>query len=218
MLDHDSVLRTTVGAVIIAAFALGTGLTSKAAAQSETQTALEVSAALSANDRLAQLGPEGEALEKRVGTWDVIFTNWEKPGAAPTTTGDLVAEREMIGPMLQERLHTAPGAPGRAWTRIDDLTFNRVTSRWDYMSMDTRAAVGLMPAWSLDCDPADHIFVSFVPFALAGDGTNVTGQLLQMEQIIIKIDPDHETKDQYFLPADGNGTKWLAKRYSYTRK
>ena len=84
--------------------------------------------------------------------------------------------------------------------------------------MDTRAAVGLMPAWSLGRDPADHIFISFLPFAVAGGEANVTGQLLRMEQVITQIDADHETKDQYFMPADGSGTKWLAKRYSYARR
>ncbi len=175
-------------------------------------------ASQSAVDRLSTLGPEGEALAKRAGTWDVTFTNWEKPGAAPVTTGELVAERQMIGPMLQEILHTVPGALGPSFTRVDDLTFNRIEGRWDYMSMDTRAPVGLMPAWSLNHDPAERVFLSFQPFSMPGDGPNITGQMLRMEEIIIHTDADHDVKDQYFLPADGAGTKWLAKRYSYTRK
>ena len=172
----------------------------------------------SANDRMGELGPEGQALAKRVGIWDVTFTNWTKPGAAPVTIGGLVAEREMIGPMLQEKLHPLPGSGGPAWTRIDDLTYSRIDGRWDYMSMDTRAPVGLMPAFSLGRDPANRIFVSFIPFTMPGEGTKVTGQMLRMEQIIIHVDDDHEVKDQYFTPADGVATKWLAKRYSYTRR
>lgn len=215
MLNRRYLIGAALATVCVGGVVLGPVLTLGAAAQSEVPAA---SAALSANDRLTKLGPEGEELAKRAGTWDATFTDWEKPGAAPVTTGGLVAEREMIGAMLQERLHTTPGDLGRAWTRIDDVTFNRVTSRWDYMSMDTRAAVGLMPAWSLDRDPANRISVSFMPFALAGDGSTVTGQLLRMEQIIIQVDANHETKDQYFMPADGSGTKWLAKRYSYTRR
>ena len=169
-------------------------------------------------DSMLTLGPEGLALAKRAGTWDVTFTNWEKPGAAPVTTGGLVAERRMIGPMLEEMLHTVPSSSVPAFTRVDDLTFNRIESRWDYMSMDTRAPVGLMPAWSLERDPPERIFLSFQPFSTPGDGPNVTGQLLRMEEIITDADADHEVKDQYFLPANGAGTKWLAKRYSYTRK
>ena len=216
MLDRRHLVGAALAALTIGGAGIGAVLRPEAAAQSGVRTA--ASAALSANDRLTQLGPEGEDLAKRVGTWDATFTEWEKTGAAPVTTGGLVAEREMIGPMLEERLHTVPGAPGKGWTRIDDLTFNRVTGRWDYMSMDTRAAVGLMPAWSLDRDPPNRIFVSFMPFALAGDGANVTGQLLRMEQVITQVDADHETKDQYFIPSDGSGTKWLAKRYSYARR
>ena len=115
-------------------------------------------------------------------------------GAAPVTTTGLVAEREMIGPMLQEILHTVPGAPGPAWTRVDDLTFNRTEGRWDYMSMDSRAATGLISAWSLDHNPAERVFVSFLPFALAGNGPNVTGQMMRMEDVIIATDSDHEVR------------------------
>jgi len=42
--------------------------------------------------------------------------------------------------------------------------------------------------------------------------------MTRMEQVIIRQDADHEVKDQYFTPADGTGTKWLAKRYSYVRR
>ena len=213
MIDH----RLVAGSVAAGVMVFGIALVETVSAETALAQA-EATAGMSANDRMIQLGPEGEALARRAGTWDVTFTNWSEPGTAPITTGDLVAEREMIGPMLQEKLHTRSGASGHAWIRIDDLLFNRVTSRWDYLSMDSRAAVGLMPAWSLGRDPADRILVSFLPFAVAGDGKNVTGQLLRMEQVITQTDADHETKDQYFMPADGSGTKWLAKRYSYTRR
>ena len=213
MSDRRTSISATLGALAVATTTLV--LMPLSSAQSIVQAA---TTPRSANDRLNELGPEGAQLATRAGTWDVTFTEWEKEGATPVTTGGLVAEREMIGSMLQERLHTMSGASGPAWTRIDDLTFNRVTSRWDYMSMDTRAAVGLMPAWSLDRDPAQRVFLSFMPFAFAGEGSNVSGQLIRMEQIITVGDADHETKDQYFLPADGNGTKWLAKRYSYVRR
>lgn len=214
MLDRRFLIgAVAVGVMSLGAAFIGTVLTGTALAQTEV-----AQAGMSANDRLIQLGPDGKALAQRAGTWDVAFTTWDMPGTAPVTTTGLVAEREMIGPMLQEKLHTVSGAPGPAWTRVDNLTFNRTEGRWDYMSMDSRAAAGLMSAWSLDHDPAERIFVSFLPFALAGNGPNVTGQMMRMEQIITATDADHETKDQYFTPADGIGTKWLSKRYSYTRR
>ena len=169
------------------------------------------------NDML-QLGPDGRELAKRAGLWDVTFTSWDKPGSAALTVTGLVAERQMIGPMLQETLHPGPGTSVPSFTRVDDLTFNRIEGRWDYMSMDTRVANGLMSAWSLDHDPGERIYVSFQPFATAGNGPGVSGQMWRMEQVMIREDADHDTKDQYFTPADGTGTKWLAKRYSYVRR
>lgn len=175
-------------------------------------------AATLANDRLILPGPEAQALAERAGVWDATFTSWERPGAPPVVTRGLVAEREMIGPMLQERLHPEAGSLGAAWVRIDELTFNRTEGRWDYMSMDSRVAAGIMVAWSLDHDPAARVFLSFLPFSTPGTGREVSGQMLRMEEVVIHEDADHETKDQYFISADGVATKWLAKRYSYTRR
>lgn len=174
--------------------------------------------AMPANERLIRLGPEAQALAERAGTWDATFTSWEKPGSPPVVTSGLVAEREMIGPMLQEKLHPDTGKPGPSWVRVDDLTFNRTEGRWDYMSMDSRVAAGIMVAWSLDRDPAARVFLTFLPFSTPGTGQEVSGQMLRMEEVVIHQDADHETKDQYFTSADGIATKWLAKRYSYTRR
>ena len=101
---------------------------------------------------------------------------------------------------------------------MDDLTFNRLEGRWEYMSMDTRAPDGLMTGWSLDRDSEKRIFINFQPFATPVSVANVTGQFLRMEEIIIRRDADHEVKEQYFIPAGGVGNKWLAIRYGYTRR
>jgi len=182
------------------------------------QAADAAASPMMANERLTQPGKEAQALAERTGIWDATFTSWEKPGAPPVVTRGLVAEREMIGPMLQERLYPAEGGPGPPWVRIDDLTFNRTEGRWDYMSMDSRVAAGIMVAWSLGSDPANHVFLTFLPFSTPGSGQEVSGQMLRMEQVLIREDADHETKDQYFMSADGVATKWLAKRYAYTRR
>jgi len=170
-----------------------------------------------ARERLSQLGPEGQALAQRAGTWDVTLTTFSRTGAAPVVLSDLVARRQMIGPMLQEVLRSAPSTPGPAFERVDDLTFNRTEGRWEYMSMDTNAAAGLMVAWSLDRDPANRIQVGFLPFADAGSGPEATGQMLRMEQTIIHQDANHERKDQYFTPSGGEAAKFLMKRYTYVR-
>lgn len=197
--------RTAVAIVVAMASVLAAAQTASA----EPQTATE---------RLNQPGQEWRALARRAGTWDVTFTNWDAPGAEPAVVTGLVAERRMIGPMLEEILRPGPNVIGTPFVRVDDLTFNRLEGRWQYMSMDSRVPFGLMNAASLDADPEQRVFVSFVPFATTGSGSDASGQMFRMEQVIQRQDADHETKDQYFTPAGGAPAKWLAKRYSYTRR
>jgi hypothetical protein len=170
-------------------------------------------------DKLNEFGPEAKALVQRAGTWDVTITNWEKPGATPTVLTGLVAERRMIGPMLEEVLHTVPGAPGAPFSRADFLTFNKQEGRWQYMSMDGRVPDGMMVAYSIDPDPEQRIFMSFLPFASPNViGDIAIGQFWRMEQVITRQDADHEVKDQYFTLAGSAPAKWLGIRYSYTRR
>lgn len=42
--------------------------------------------------------------------------------------------------------------------------------------------------------------------------------MLRMTQAITLLDPDRDVKEQFFLLADGSGTKWLAHRYEYKRR
>ena len=97
-----------------------------------------------------------------------------------------MADRRMVGSFLQEALlpagTSADPAPRRmdylrmGYLRMDYLGFDRVEGRWDYMSLETRAPIGLMSAWSLDRGDPDRIAVTFLPFAVAGDGQAVTGR------------------------------------------
>ena len=167
--------------------------------------------------RLMQLGPENESIAGRVGLWDVTQTVRDSPGAAPKAIA-LVAERRMLGSLLQETLHPASDGVGGPINRIDYLKFNRVEGRWDYVSLDTTAVVGIMPAWSYTRGDDGTIVLLFQPFATVGSGANPSGQMLRMEQVISFQGPDKDTKDQYFILADGSGTKWLAIRYAYVRR
>ncbi len=172
----------------------------------------------SAAMRLNELGPENEAMAQRVGLWDVTETVWESPNAAPVSTTGLLAERRVIGSMLQEILRPTSDASGAAIKRMDYLTFNRVAGRWDYVSMDTRAPVGIMPAWSFTRGEDARIVLTFQPFAIAGAGSDVTGQMLRMDTVVSHQGPDRDVKDQHFIMADGTGTMWLAHRYAYLRR
>lgn len=168
--------------------------------------------------RLNAPGPESQALSQREGLWDVVETVWERPGAAPVTTQGLVAERRMIGSLLQEFIRPPADEAHREVKRTDLLTFNRVEGRWDYASFDARAPVGLMPAWSATRGEDGRIVLAFYPFAVPGAGAEVSGQLLRMEQVITFDGPDRDVKDQFFTLADGTGTRWLAHRYAYSRR
>jgi hypothetical protein len=168
--------------------------------------------------RLNDLGPENAKIEGRVGLWDVTETVWAAPGVAPVTTTGLVAERTMMGQLFQEFIRPLADTSHKEIKRTDLLSFNRVEGRWEYVSFDTRAPVGLMTASSSSRGDGVTIDLVFAPFAVAGAGTEVTGQMLRMEQVIKYQDADHDVKDQYFTMADGTGTRWLAHRYTYTRR
>ena len=168
--------------------------------------------------RMMELGRENEASSRRVGLWDVTETSWERPGADPIVSTGLVAERRMIGPLLQEMLRPANDPSGNDIRRIDYLTFNRVEGRWDYVSMDLRDPDGIMSAWSFTPGDGTRIDFTFQPFAVAGDGPDVAGRMLRLTQVITRDSPDHDIKDQLPVMADGTGTMWLAHRYAYARK
>ncbi len=174
--------------------------------------------AASAGLRMNEPGPENEAMATRAGLWDVTETVWERPGAVPAVTTDLVAERRMIGTMFQEVLRPAASPRDGAVRRIDYLHFNRVEGRWDYVSMDMAAAVGIMSAWSFERGEDGRIDLTFAPFSVPGPDVNVSGQMLRMTQTIAYRERDRDVKDQFFLVADGTGTKWLAHRYAYQRR
>lgn len=172
---------------------------------------------LSANDRFNAPGIESQSLMKLVGRWKVTETIWPAPGAAPLKGTGVVAMRRMVGSMLEETLFSSPTTSASTIARIDYLTYNRVEGHWEYVSMDERSPVGVMPAVSFARDPADHVTVTFAPFAVAGPGAALTGQLLRMDEVISVQGPRTNRKDQYFIIADGTGTKWLAHRYAYSR-
>ena len=214
MLRQRSALGAAIGAVSLVGASVGPIPTREAVAQ----TATAVPAKTSAIDRFNELGPEGQAIGKRVGLWDVTETLWASPGAAPMVTTGLVAERRMMGSLLQEFIRPPSDTAHADVKRTDLLSFNRVEGRWNYVSFDARVPAGLMPAWSALPGDGATIELTFAPFAFVGSGTEVTGQLLRMEQVIKYQDSGHDVKDQYFTMADGTGVKWLAHRYAYARR
>jgi hypothetical protein len=193
---------------VLACLGLALALPGAAIAQREMPSAGSLNA----------LGAEGKILAQRTGLWDVTETVWASPEAAPVTTKGLVAERLLIGTLLQEVIRQPGESPEKVVKRTDLLSYNRLEGRWGYVSFDTRAPVGLMPAWSTGRGDLSTINLIFTPFAVPSSLAATTGQFILMEQAIHFDGPDHDTKDQYFTLADGTGTRWLAHRYAYTRR
>jgi hypothetical protein len=172
----------------------------------------------SMGSRVNEPGPEAHFLEGRVGLWDVTETIWPAPGATPIKSTGLVAERVMIGSLLQEFLRPPADTARTAVKRTALLCYNRLDGRWDYLSFDTRDPVGMMPAWSLTRGDLNRIELSFAPMAIPGAGAADMGEFLRMRQVMSTTDARHDVNDQYFTLADGTGTEWLAHRYDYVRR
>ena len=206
--------RRRLPAITVAVVLLAPGLA--VAEQTSPTAAVPPVRSVQTTARINDLGPENGAMARAVGVWDVTETVWDAPNAVPVVAKSLVAERRMIGSVLQETLRSATD-PAKT-LRIDDLTFNRVESRWEYVSMDTRAAVGMMTAQSYGRGEPGKIAIMFQPFSIPGPGPNVSGQMLRMRQEIIAQTRDRDVKDQFFTMADGIGVEWLAHRYAYVRR
>ena len=160
-------------------------------------------------------GRENLLIGQRAGIWDVTETVWDSPSTSPVVT-KWVAERRMIGEFLEEVLEPTVSAPPGQIQRIDYLSYHPIEGRWKYVSMDTRASVGMMPASSADRGDIASIHLTFEPFAVPIEGSKA-GQLLMMQETITQVDNDHDHKEQYFNLADGCGILWLKHKYEYVR-
>jgi hypothetical protein len=188
-------------------FAVGALLLPRLSSTAQTQR--------SASDRLNEPGEENGRLAALSGRWDVVESVWSSPGASPKVTSGLTADRRMIGSMLEEVLRQPPDPTP---LRIDYLTFNRVEGHWQYVSMDFRAPVGIMPASSFDRGEGDKVELFFQPLAVPGNDLQASVQLLRIKQLIITDCRNRKIKDQTFIVSDGGGAAWLAHRYAYVRQ
>jgi hypothetical protein len=175
-------------------------------------------AAPSAAERMSEAGPEEKALIQQSGSWDVVASFWPAPGAQPIVTRELVAQRMMIGPILQEVMQPAPGSGIADFRRLDYLNFDRVEGRWKYVSMDTRFPVSIMPAWGSAPARDGVIALQFEPQAFVGFGPAVEGRFMVSDMVISCPDPDHVLKEQHVMMANGTGERWLFAQYEYTRR
>jgi hypothetical protein len=152
----------------------------------------------SANDRMLEAGPEAARLASRSGIWDVVMTLRPTAEAAPVVVKDLVAERTMIGPYLQEIMRPAAGSSVADFHRIEYLTYNRVEARWQYVSMDTRVPIGLMTATSAADEPLTSITVYFENFAIPGFGPEVEGRFFRARHQTTRESDDRDITRQFW--------------------
>jgi hypothetical protein len=171
----------------------------------------------SAAERMQEPGPETKELMQRAGRWNVVITLRLSPDAKPIVTSGLVAERNMVGQYLEEVLQPAPGSSTPDFRRISFLYYSRVEGRWQYVSMDTRFPVGIMPAWSFEKPTAGKITLEFENLGFVGLGQEVEGRLMHSNYVMTRKSADHEFARQYWTQADGTGRQWLAVQYEYTR-
>jgi hypothetical protein len=172
----------------------------------------------SAAERMSAAGPQQKELERQTGSWDVVATLWPAPSAEAIVTRGLVAERKMIGSILQEIMQPAPTSGVPDFRRLDYLNFDRVEGRWKYVSMDTRFPVSIMPAWSFGPTAERTITLQFEPQAFVGFGSQIEGRLMISNMVISQSDANHVLKEQHVMMSNGTGESWLFTRYEYTRR
>ena len=172
----------------------------------------------SAAERMSQPGPQAQDLARRTGTWSVTSTLRLTPDATPIVATDIVAERKLIGPYLEEVMKPALGSKTPDFRRISYLTYFAVEGRWQYVSLDTRFPVGIMPAWSFEKEKDGKLTLEFAPLAFVGLGQQVEGRLIRSNFVITRDSEDHEITQQYWTQADGTGRDWLAVQYECVRK
>lgn len=160
-------------------------------------------------------GPEAAYLARQVGAWDVVVTIRSSPDATPIVVDGMIAERTMVGLYLTEVMKPAPGSKLPDFRRIDHLTYNRLQARWDYASLDTRAAIGIMFWRSHAQERGDAVTVFIDNFADPGLGPVVGGSTRARH--VDKLEPDgRHTKRQYWTKPGLD--EWLAVAYEYRRR
>jgi hypothetical protein len=168
----------------------------------------------SPGERMLQPGPQAQQLAQQVGNWDVVMTLRPTASATPIVVTGLVAERTMIGLYLQEVMKPAPGSNVPDFRRLDYMTYDPVQARWEYASMDTRAAIGLMYAKSFASDDGPDITVYFDNFASPMAGS--FGGSVRARHVDKRQTGDRHVKQQYWtVPGE---QEWLAVQYEYRRK
>ena len=197
-------------------FAIFLSITITAAVGSSGNASAQES--VSAAKRMSQPKAEEQELAANTGTWDVVSTLWLTPDADPIVSRGLVAERRMIGNYQQEVMRPAGGADVSEFQRLAYLHYFRVEGCWQYVSMDTRFPVGIMPAKTCEHPRGGTLTLQFDSLPFVGLGAEVEGRTVNSNLEIVRDGPNHQFVRQYWTRADGTGRRWLAVQYEYIRR
>jgi hypothetical protein len=137
-------------------------------------------------------GAEEHELAAASGTWNVVSTLWLAPDATPAVSKGLVAERAMIGTYQQEVMKPGPGSDISDFRRLAYLHYFRVEGCWQYVSMDTRFPVGIMPAKSCEKAVDGRLTLEFESLPFVGLGPDVEGRTINSNLEITHDGADHE--------------------------
>jgi hypothetical protein len=124
----------------------------------------------------------------------------------------------MVGLYMEEAMHPDAGAQMPDFKRLAYQYYSRVEGRWQYVSMDTRFPVGIMPAYSFANESEGKLTMHFESLAFVGLGREVEGRMIRSNLEIVRESDDHEFVRQYWVQADGSARRWLAVEYEYTRR
>ncbi|ABS27443.1 hypothetical protein Anae109_3250 [Anaeromyxobacter sp. Fw109-5] len=96
----------------------------------------------------------------------------------------------MIGLYLQEIMKPAPGSGVPDFQRIDYLTYDAVQARWEYVSLDPRAPIGIMFARGFSTDPARNaVSLGARPMDVSRPSGRMRGTLPMARREGISSDP-----------------------------
>lgn len=167
--------------------------------------------------------PEHALIERMAGTWDVRASAWLGPDAKPIVQST-VARRLFIGNgLLEEVMTPSPGSDGPAFTRVAFLSYNAVTSSYEYLSWDTRAPQMMYQVSGAVGVPGERQGSRAIWFYLVdnfvvpkwGDATNVAFK----QRLMIEPGDNRQVVRLYWTRLSGKPTKeFLAGEYVYTRK
>ena len=179
---------------------------------------------VSAQDRPpVAASPEHALIRGMVGTWDVRASVWLGPNAQ-SIVQTAIARRRLVGDALLEEVMTpSPGSDGPAFTRVAFLSYNAVSSSYEYMSWDTRAPQMMYQVSRAVGMPGERQGSSVIWFYLVdnfvvpqwGDAKNVAFK----HRLMIEPGDDRQVVRLYWTRLSGEPNKeFLAGEYVYTRK